>query len=218
MLRRLTALRLMLTLAAGMLSPVWAGPIHTLILDGPGGWSGPAINWTGTGSYVVVLGPTDVLTDFFTFDLTGYTGTATSGRLRLTRFWSGGPVRFTYTLSDVNLVLFGAGNLYGRITLDAPGAPGDVLDIVLNPQALSDINAARGQFFSLAGRLEPAPVPLPEPSAWLPVAVGLLAGALVYSLRKPRHAYLGPVVESEPAVGKRAAGGDPREKRFPRHQ
>jgi hypothetical protein len=150
-----------------MLTPACAGPFHELVLNGGCSWSGPAINWTAPEGYAVALTGTDVLTDFFTFDLTGYSGTATSGTLRPTRYWTGGPPLFSYTLSDVNAVLWGTGDTYGLATAENPGSPGEVLVIALNAEALADINASRGRFFSLAGKLEPAPAHNPEPGTGL---------------------------------------------------
>jgi len=200
------------------LSPAWAGPIHELVLYGEGSWSGPAINWVGSEGYVVPLQETDVLTDFFTFDLTGYTDTATSGLLRLIRHWSGGPVPFNYTLMDTNAGLWGVGEIYGGLTASGPGAPGDVLEIALNPAALADINASRGAFFSLAGRLEATPSPAPEPGTWLLLGAGLLAVRLLYSGRSSRHAASLAAAVSYPAVREPAERRAGRQERFCNHQ
>ena len=166
------------------LCPAWAGPIHELVLSGDSVWSGPAINWAGTEGYIVPLRESDVLTDFFTFDLTGYSGDATAGLLRLTRYWSGGPAPFSYTLSDVNAVLWGSGATYGGVTVKAPGQPGDLLEIPLNAQALADIDASRGVFFSMGGRLEAATVHNPEPGTLFLLGSGLLTAGLLARRRR----------------------------------
>lgn len=213
MFRKLTTWRMLLTLV-WTLGPAWAGPIHELVLRGEGVWSGPAINWTGSEGYIVRLQEYGVLTDFFTFDLTGYADTATSGLLRLTQHWSGGPAPFSYTLMDTNAALWGVGDKYGGITVDGRSAPGEVFEIALNAEALADINASRGVFFSLAGRLEAAPAHAPEPSTWLLLGGGLLAVLLVYSRRSLRHATSCAVAGSYPGVCECAEGCAGRQKRF----
>ena len=167
-----------------VLCPASAGPIHELVLNGDSVWSGAPINWAGTEGYIVPLRESDVLTDFFTFDLTGYSGDATSGLLRLTRYWSGGPAPFSYTLSDVNAVLWGSGVTYGGVTVKAPGEPGNLLEIPLNAQALADLNTSREVFFSMGGRLEAATVHNPEPGTLVLLASGLLGAVILVCRRK----------------------------------
>jgi len=164
--------------------PVWGGPIHELVLTGADTSILPAINWTVAGSRVVGLEESDVLTDFFTFNLMDYTDTATSGLLRLTRRWSGGPAPFSYTVSEVGAVLWGSGNPYGVVVRRYPGEPGDILEIPLNAEALADINASRGVFFSMGGKLEAASVHSPEPGTLLVLASGLLVVALLARRRR----------------------------------
>ena len=207
-----------IVLLVGTFAPLRACAIHELVLIGQGSWSGGVINWAETEGYIVPLGDSDILTDFYTFNLGGYTDTAAAGWLRLTQFWSGGPERFTYTLSDVNTALWGTGQTYGGILASRGGAPGQVYEIPLNWRALEAINASRGGFFSMSGCLEAAPEHAPEPATWLLLGGGLLGVGLVYSRRRSRHAGRHSAERMSARVGEPAGGGATGQERVRHHQ
>jgi hypothetical protein len=109
--------------------------------------------------------------NFFTFHLTGLTGTVTSATLVLRRYEGrGGPfenLRFydvttpTRKLNDnqgTNPVIFrdlGRGRKYGtyRLSTADETSPDDVFRLRLNLYAVADISRARGGFFSLGGHI-----------------------------------------------------------------
>ena len=158
-------------------SPVLPG-LHQLVITGQAAWSGTAINWIGSENYTVTLGPSEGLTDFFTFDLTSLSGPADGAVLRLVRYWTGGPELFIYLLGDPWAVLLGTlgpGSIYGGIVGAGPGALGDILEIPLNADGIAAINASQ-VMFSMGGMLVADPVAeTPEPATLLLVGAGLLA-------------------------------------------
>jgi hypothetical protein len=82
-------------------------------------------------------------------------------------------------VSEVGAILWGSGDSYGLVLRSEPGEPGDVLEIPLNAEALADINASRGVFFSMGGKLEPTALHNPEPGTLLLLGSGLLCAGLL---------------------------------------
>jgi hypothetical protein len=177
------------------------------------GWWGGALTRTAdndnpfTGRFVWGGGET-IMHDYFTFDLRllGTDVAATSALLELERggFNSPGSVSFFDVSTDpaylntgtgIDLGVWddlGTGLSYGTFAVPASGAPSDVLAFVLNENAIADINAARGSFFSVGGRLESEGylfagnawgvhrltldvTPIPEPTSPSPLVIGGLS-------------------------------------------
>jgi hypothetical protein len=132
-----------------------------------------ALFWTA-GSYPYPQGIVE--NDFFTFDLTGIQGTIQSATLTMTTgnigspnpaetidFWDvqtpasvlnakGGP-----SASIVNDL--GSGKNYGSFQVPMTGAAPPVLSFSLNANAIADMNASLGGYFSIGGSMEGQPAP-----------------------------------------------------------
>src|SRR5262249_15321758 len=149
--------------------------------------------------------PDPALRNFFSFDLTNVVqGSVIDGVLRLNA-GSGasdtGRTTQPYSLWDVrtdvitlnrnngtSAAIFndlGSGVPYGVINFPFGGVP---VDIFLNANAIADINAAAGAFWSVGGRLDDrGHAPVPEPGTWLLLATGG-AGLLGYGWRRRQQA------------------------------
>ncbi len=181
-------------LAAGLFTAVRAQTIYTLdtsagefdsgVLN-QGWWSDFAGNDTYNDNYVIALEWTApsypdqqgyVVNDFFTFDLTGISGTIQSATLLLTRESSGSPnPTETIDFWDVQTpaaVLnnntgpgasiandLGSGRNYGSFQVAMNGPASEVLSFDLNADAIADLNASLGNYFSIGGSMEGQPAP-----------------------------------------------------------
>jgi hypothetical protein len=163
---------------------------------GQGWWSVTLANGSGNVDYLAgdPVGDGTSLNDFFTFDLSSFTGPALSAVLSIVTLGTvPANLPITYTLYDVstpaatldvvggtNAAIWadlGSGNSYGQVLVTT--YPPVALSIDLDGQALSDINAAAGGLFSIGGTTNTPLSATPEPgTVWL-LAGGLLAAACI---------------------------------------
>ena len=149
--------------------------------------------------------------NFFTFDLTGLSGTVVSATLNLQRycgnkesdpscgFAPGGPAKLPYDLWDVstdpatlnaksnspNFGIYddlGSGVNYGEYLMRTSGNPDRILNFALDPAAIAAINAAEGGYFSIGGAIPLSSI-VPEPSTLVMMGSGLL-GSVGLARRK----------------------------------
>ena len=142
--------------------------------DNQGWWSVNRTNEYVTENYLVGISPdsknNDVKHNFFTFDLSQITKVVISARLELTRFgYNADSDQETLGLFDVSTnaitlntttgvssIIFddlGSGNSYGEMVITSNGLSSDIVSAELNVQAISDINASLGGWFSIGGSL-----------------------------------------------------------------
>jgi hypothetical protein len=114
-------------------------------------------------------GASDTFRSFYTFDLTGVTGTVTSATLRVMRGFQDGDANLSlwdvstaasvvnnnYQLID-NAIFndLGSGTSYGSFLVQT-GHWHNTLSFALNADALADLNAAKGGFFTIGAKLDP---------------------------------------------------------------
>ena len=140
-------------------------------VDNQGWWSPTLNNVDDNDIYFTGINGVFSLRNFFTFDLTSLSGTATSATLKVTRAFDSGTNGASETLEffDVSTdattlnnntgtsqTIFddlGSGTSYGSFAVAGSGPTNEVLSFVLNAQALTDINNAAGGFFSIGGSL-----------------------------------------------------------------
>jgi len=195
--------QLVLTFSSG-------GPV-TLSTNGEQGWwSSNFANTDGNTNYFVgdlSNNGSQLLNNFFTFNVVGQSPTVTSATLRVVRETGEsdlGAVAHTYSTFDVstdattlnltngtNAAIFndlGSGNSYGSFVITVAGSTSEVLLLNLNGNAVADINAAiaGGSRFSLGGTLTPSAAAVPEPSTFALIAIGGL-GMAWSALRRRRH-------------------------------
>ena len=150
-----------------------------------GWWSDFAGNNTFNDNYIIALFWTApsypyqqgiVERDFFTFDLSGISGTIQSATLLLRRGNSGSPnptetIDFWDVQTPVAILNnnigpnasivsdLGTGRNYGSFQVAMSGSASEVLSFTLNANAIADLNASRGGFFSIGGSMEGQPAP-----------------------------------------------------------
>jgi hypothetical protein len=160
-----------------------------------GWWSPTDFNSNTNDNFIVGsinIPPLLSFNDFFTFDLGGIIAAdpVVSATLQINDVGAGaGPFPVTYSLFDVSTGAatlnntngtsasifndLGSGKNYGSANLS--GNPASPFDIVLNANAINDINAAvipgAGAFFSIGGTLSPLSVP--EPATLALLSLGL---------------------------------------------
>ena len=132
-----------------------------------------SLSWTAD-SYPNPQGIT--LRDFFTFDLADIGGTIQSATLLLTKGNSGSPNPMeTISFWDVQTSAatlnnnsglnasiindLGSGANYGSFQVLMANDPTSVLSFDLNANAIADLNADRGGFFSIGGSMDGLPAP-----------------------------------------------------------
>jgi len=140
-------------------------------VDNQGWWSDTLSNYDENDNYAIGIDPfSDSSHNFFSFDLSLLYLPVTSARLELTRFnYLSSAESETLGLFDVltDAVTLnnnvgtsesiyddlGSGISYGEFEILSDGLSTDVLSFELNAAAISDINAARGGWFSIGGAL-----------------------------------------------------------------
>jgi hypothetical protein len=156
-----------------------------------GWWMNGDAHGAGNPNYVTMDG---AFRNFFSFDLSGLSGGITAAVLSINTVdttFDGLPV--TYSLYSVSTPVatlvntngtpgvyadLGSGTRYASYGVSV--YPATTMDISLNAAALADINSAAGQFFSIGGSLDSAPVP--EPSTYILLSIAL--GAVGFARRK----------------------------------
>ena len=136
-----------------------------------------------------------ITNNFFTFDISGISGTVTGAVFNITRavgVSDSGYTYFEYDMYDVitdaatlnnnvgaNLAIYddlGSGVHYGNFNITVAGDPTEILMLQLNEGFISDINAAilgTDQYFSIGGHRS-LPAIVPVPAAVLLFGSGLL--------------------------------------------
>jgi hypothetical protein len=185
----LNLLSLTLCLATVRASTVYtldtsADEFNTGVLN-QGWWSDFGGNNTYNDNYAIALFWTApsypyqqgiVERDFFTFDLSGISGTIQSATLLLRRGNSGSPnptetidlwdVQTPVTVlnnnigPDASIVSdLGSGKNYGSFQVAMSGSASEVLSFALNANAIADLDASVGGYFSIGGSMEGQPAP-----------------------------------------------------------
>lgn len=143
-------------------------------VDNQGWWSNKTRNLDDNDNYIVGecdwCGNAGSLRNFFTFRLPRVEGKVVGARLAVRRYRAGGNVTETLNLYHVrtparevnrnrgrDLRIYrdlGAGTRYGRFKVATDGVdPDSLVRLWLNRPAIVDINAARGGYFTIGGRL-----------------------------------------------------------------
>ncbi len=134
-----------------------------------GWWNTGAINTNENDNYITGNFTGNGYHSFFTFDLSSLAGVS-SATLQVQRFEGlGDPIKtlgfFDVSTSadvlsqkvnnpDINIYNdLGSGKNYGTFNVTAFGDQNEILSFVLNSNAIADINARSGQFFSIGGAL-----------------------------------------------------------------
>ena len=140
-------------------------------VDNQGWWSDTLSNYDENDNYAIGINPSgDLSRNFFTFDLSSLTLPVTSARLELTRFnylsFAESEILGLFDVSTDAVTLnnnvgtsasiyddLGSGVSYGEFEVLSEGLETDVLSFQLNASAISDIDTARGGWFSIGGDL-----------------------------------------------------------------
>ena len=140
-------------------------------VDNQGYWSDTLSNYDENDNYSLGINfSEDLSRNFFTFDLSSLALTVTSATLELTRFnYLSSAESETFGLFDVSIDAvtlnnnvgtsasiyddLGSGVSYGEFDILSDGLSTDILSFNLNDAALTDINAAKGGWFSIGGAL-----------------------------------------------------------------
>lgn len=146
------------------LNPIQAGT------DNQGWWSNTTTNNNPTNDNYIAGNPNDNFRSFFSFDLSGISGTVTSAQFDVRRYLQSGTVilglwdvstaasTLISTRSNISspsiFADLGSGTSYGSFTVTT-GASADILTFTLNAAALADINAEVGiGYFSIGAALQ----------------------------------------------------------------
>ena len=148
-------------------------------VDNQGWWSDTRVNSDDHDGYITGIVFDGDHRSFFTFDLSSLSLPVISATLELRRFeyWSTAESE-TFGLSDVSTdaaILnnnvgtsasiyndLGSGVSYGEFEILSDGLSTDVLSFELNDAALTNINAAKGGWFSIGGSLLSPGSPMPD--------------------------------------------------------
>ena len=139
-------------------------------VDNQGWWHTSIQNNDDNDNYIVgTADPGGRFRHFFSFDLSTLRGKAVGATLVLRRYQGEGDFTETLGLFDVrtaadklnnnrgpNVRIYrdrGSGSEYGRYVLPTDGAGTQAVRLRLNAAAVADVNAARGGFFSIGGKL-----------------------------------------------------------------
>jgi hypothetical protein len=145
-------------------------------VDNQGWWANAEENFDGNDNYLVgecVDCPEySQYRNFFTFELPPLESNVVAARLVVRRYRGLGGVTETYDLYHVrtparqlnnnrgiDLAIYrdlGTGTRYGRFRVATERDPRSVAGFWLNAEAIADINAARGSYFSIGGTLASA--------------------------------------------------------------
>ncbi|MEH2269167.1 MAG: PEP-CTERM sorting domain-containing protein [Nostoc sp.] len=134
-----------------------------------GWWSTESANQSQNDNYITGKLGTAFYHNFFTFDLSALAGVSTA-TLQIQRFEGSGDPTKTLGFFDVstsadvlsqkdnnpNVNIYndlGSGKNYGTFNVSTSGNQDEILSFVLNSDAIADINARSGKFFSIGGAL-----------------------------------------------------------------
>ncbi|MEH2012523.1 PEP-CTERM sorting domain-containing protein [Nostoc sp.] len=134
-----------------------------------GWWSKDTGNYNQNDNYITGNSNANAYHSFFTFDLSALAGVSTA-TLQVKRFNGSGNPTNTLGFFDVSTsadVLsqkfnnpnnsiyndLGSGKNYGTFNVSTLGNSDEILSFILNSDAIADINARSGQFFSIGGAL-----------------------------------------------------------------
>jgi hypothetical protein len=155
-------------LGLGTLNVAQAATV-SLSSSNQGTWSTVGSNENSNNNYFTGSLRTSLYHNFFTFDLSSLAGISTA-TLQVQRLQGSGNPTQTLGFFDVSTsadVLsqkinnpdssiyndLGSGKNYGTFNVSTSGDENEILSFVLNSNAIADINARSGQFFSIGGAL-----------------------------------------------------------------
>lgn len=155
-------------LGLGTLNVAQAATV-SLSSSNQGWWSTSDSNSNNNDNYITGNSSANSYRNFFTFDIGALAGVSTA-TLQVKRFkGSGNPIKTlgffdVSTSADVlsqkndnpNVNIYndlGNGKNYGTFNVSTVGNSDEILNFVLNSDAIADINAKSGKFFSIGGAL-----------------------------------------------------------------
>ncbi|MEP7355568.1 MAG: PEP-CTERM sorting domain-containing protein [Acidobacteriota bacterium] len=167
-------------------------------VNNQGWWSAADGHSVGNDNYYVSNEVGSEYNNYFTFLLTGFDGGALSATLSIdTSESSGSDLPTIYSLFDVSTAAaslndsgpdsaifddLSSGKLYAALIVSSYPSP--TMSLTLNADALGDINAAGGGYFSIGGTLAPSESATPEPGTISLLAAGLLAVVMARASRR----------------------------------